>query len=161
MPTAKDGEESSDDGGCGHRDCCGECGEGGEDQEQGRGTALCADIRGALCVETVVYQLGQRGVTHLLVEGGAQVITSFLKENLADEACVYIAPKGLGAQGSKGLGESLGDLTQSLELKQVHIVTLDKDVRLRGLTPRAAQKIGVEVVPTETGDALDARPETP
>ena len=47
-------------------------------------------------------RLSQRGVQRLLVEGGAAVIGSFLKENLADEIIVYIAPKVLGAQRRRG-----------------------------------------------------------
>jgi diaminohydroxyphosphoribosylaminopyrimidine deaminase/5-amino-6-(5-phosphoribosylamino)uracil reductase len=122
---------------------------------------LCVPISEGRCsLETVVYQLGQRGVTHLLVEGGAQVITSFLKEDLADEVCVYIAPKILGARGSTGLSESLSSLAQAVELRQVDVASFNEDVCLRGLTPRAAQDIGVEVMPEETGDAAsDAGPE--
>ncbi len=118
---------------------------------------LCVPTSGGRCaLETVVYQLGQRGVTHLLVEGGAQVITSFLKENLADEVCAYIAPKILGARGSTGLSESLSNLAQSLELKQVDVASFNEDVRLRGLTPRAARDIGVEAMPEEIGDVTGA-----
>ncbi|GAH97326.1 unnamed protein product, partial [marine sediment metagenome] len=43
-------------------------------------------------------ELSKRGIAQLLVEGGPTVISSFLREGLADEICVYIAPKILGRQ---------------------------------------------------------------
>lgn len=49
--------------------------------------------------------LGRKGITSVLVEGGARVITSVLKEQLADRIVVVVAPKILG----KGI-EAVGDL---------------------------------------------------
>ena len=40
--------------------------------------------------------LGRREISSLLVEGGAAVITSFLKEKLADRLIVILAPKIVG-----------------------------------------------------------------
>jgi 3,4-dihydroxy 2-butanone 4-phosphate synthase/GTP cyclohydrolase II len=50
-------------------------------------------------------QLGQLGVNSLMVEGGARLITSFLKEGLADQAAITIAPRWLG--GLRAVEESL------------------------------------------------------
>ncbi|HBG77961.1 MAG TPA: bifunctional diaminohydroxyphosphoribosylaminopyrimidine deaminase/5-amino-6-(5-phosphoribosylamino)uracil reductase RibD [Phycisphaerales bacterium] len=47
----------------------------------------------------VLVKLGKRGVQQLLVEGGEKIITSFLKQKLADEIIVYISNEKLGAKG--------------------------------------------------------------
>jgi 3,4-dihydroxy 2-butanone 4-phosphate synthase/GTP cyclohydrolase II len=40
--------------------------------------------------------LGQQGVNHLMVEGGAQIITSFLASRLVDQMVLTIAPLLVG-----------------------------------------------------------------
>jgi diaminohydroxyphosphoribosylaminopyrimidine deaminase/5-amino-6-(5-phosphoribosylamino)uracil reductase len=46
-------------------------------------------------LEQVLQDLGQRGVTHLLVEGGPEVARSFLEQGLADRAWVFQSPQTL------------------------------------------------------------------
>ncbi len=41
-------------------------------------------------------KLGDRGITSLLVEGGATVITAFMEASIADELVLFIAPRILG-----------------------------------------------------------------
>ena len=50
-------------------------------------------------LKTVLAELGKRGVQQLLVEGGEKIITSFLKQKLADEIIVYISNEKLAASG--------------------------------------------------------------
>lgn len=45
----------------------------------------------------VVKQLGERGVQHLLVEGGPTISAAFLEADLVDELVWFIAPRFLGA----------------------------------------------------------------
>ena len=82
-------------------------------------------------------ELSKRGIAHLLVEGGPRVLTSFLKEELADEVVVYIAPKILGAQGSADITGAMAKLTQAVGLHNVDIKRFGEDVRLSGLTAKA------------------------
>ena len=58
----------------------------------------------------VIDELSRRGVTQLLVEGGPTILTSFLKEGLADEIVVYIAPKMLGSRGGADVPRLVGQL---------------------------------------------------
>lgn len=44
----------------------------------------------------LMKRMGEIGVASLLVEGGAQVFTSFIKENLADRVMIFYAPKLFG-----------------------------------------------------------------
>ena len=82
-------------------------------------------------------ELSKRGIAHLLVEGGPRVLTSFLKEELADEVVVYIAPKILGAQGSADITGAMAKLTQAVGLHNIDIKRFGEDVRLSGLTAKA------------------------
>jgi len=52
----------------------------------------------------VLDALGAKGVLQVLVEGGARVLTSFLKARLADRLIVGIAPTILGA-GTDAVGD--------------------------------------------------------
>jgi len=53
----------------------------------------------------VLAELGERGVRHVLVEGGPTLSTAFLAAGVVDEVHAYLAPVALGA----GLG-AIGDL---------------------------------------------------
>jgi diaminohydroxyphosphoribosylaminopyrimidine deaminase/5-amino-6-(5-phosphoribosylamino)uracil reductase len=85
-------------------------------------------------------ELGQRGVQQVLVEGGPRVLGSFLREGLADEVCVYVAPKILGAGGAAYVGDPLASLPESIELRHVDIKAFGEDVRLRGLPAGAGDR---------------------
>ena len=84
-------------------------------------------------VAFLVDQLGKRGIRQLLVEGGPTVITSFLKQQIADESIIYISPKILAAQGSIDISEPMAELTQAIGLHHVEIKRFGDDVRLAGL----------------------------
>jgi len=89
----------------------------------------------------VIDELSRRGVSHLLVEGGPTILTSLLKEDLADEIIVYIAPKILGSRGRAGIFGPLGELPDQLDLHYVEVVHFGEDARLSGLTNRAIREI--------------------
>jgi diaminohydroxyphosphoribosylaminopyrimidine deaminase/5-amino-6-(5-phosphoribosylamino)uracil reductase len=67
--------------------------------------ALPSDGRGRLDLKQLLVELGKRNVLSVLVEGGAEIITSFLKLRLADSIVAFVAPKLIG----KGT-ETVGDL---------------------------------------------------
>ncbi len=54
------------------------------------------DDRGGLSLKALLQTLAGRGITSLMVEGGARVITSFLLQNLVDQVVLTIAPILLG-----------------------------------------------------------------
>lgn len=53
---------------------------------------LPANLQGEIDLPSLLDALGLRGVTSLMVEGGAQVISSFLREQLVDQFILTIAP---------------------------------------------------------------------
>jgi len=63
------------------------------------------DETGGVDLNGLLKSLGKRGISSILVEGGAGIITSFLRQQLADRVMIFIAPKIMG----KGI-EAVGDL---------------------------------------------------
>jgi riboflavin-specific deaminase-like protein len=63
------------------------------------------DEKGEVNLKDLLRKLGKRGISSLLVEGGARIITSFLHQELVDKVVIAIAPKIMG----KGI-EAVGDL---------------------------------------------------
>jgi len=105
----------------------------------GKGAKLLAypDTHGLSNLHFLLDELSNRGIAQLLVEGGPAVLTSFLRENLADEIVVYIAPKILGAQGGIGITGPMAELSQAVGLHSVDAERFGDDIRLSGLTEKA------------------------
>jgi diaminohydroxyphosphoribosylaminopyrimidine deaminase / 5-amino-6-(5-phosphoribosylamino)uracil reductase len=100
----------------------------------------------------LLEQLGKRGVIQLLVEGGPTVISSFLKENLADEIYVYIAPKILAGQGGAAITAPMSQLSMEVGLNNIEIKMFDTDVRITGLTDKAVSELENTPLQQETID---------
>lgn len=60
--------------------------------------------RGQVNLQGLLRRLAKEGLVHLLVEGGAQVNASFLRERLADELVLFLAPKLIGSDGLSWVG---------------------------------------------------------
>jgi len=109
----------------------------------GKGVELLAypDTQGGSNLHFLLDELSTRGVTQLLVEGGPSILTSFLKEDLADEIIVYVAPKILGSRGSAGITGPMAALSQAVGLQNVDVTNFGDDARLSGLTEKAIREI--------------------
>jgi len=72
--------------------------------------------------------LGERKTSSVLVEGGAGVITSLLRQNLADKIIVAVAPKIMG-KGIEAVGElNIREVSQALKLSFGKIYRLGEDL---------------------------------
>ncbi len=74
------------------------------------------NLKGGVNLRRLLDELGKRSISSVLVEGGSSIITSFLREKLANRMLVVIAPKIIG----KGI-EAVGDL---------RIMKIDKALKL-------------------------------
>jgi riboflavin-specific deaminase-like protein len=54
------------------------------------------DRRGMVDLPNLLHLLGERGIRSIMVEGGSQVITSFLEARLADQMIITITPRLVG-----------------------------------------------------------------
>ena len=43
--------------------------------------------------------MARKGLSRILIEGGSEIYTSFLKANLVDEMMIYRSPKIIGLEG--------------------------------------------------------------
>ncbi|MFT4035607.1 MAG: bifunctional diaminohydroxyphosphoribosylaminopyrimidine deaminase/5-amino-6-(5-phosphoribosylamino)uracil reductase RibD [Patulibacter sp.] len=59
-------------------------------------------------VKSALEQLGQAGVTSLLLEGGPHLAGSFYDAGAVDELRLFIAPKVLGGRAARGIVEGVG-----------------------------------------------------
>jgi diaminohydroxyphosphoribosylaminopyrimidine deaminase / 5-amino-6-(5-phosphoribosylamino)uracil reductase len=76
----------------------------------------------------VLHALSEKGITRLLVEGGARVASSFVAAGLVDEAWLLRAPDPIGADGIAALDAlPLTTITQSPAFKVRASEKLDKD----------------------------------
>jgi 3,4-dihydroxy 2-butanone 4-phosphate synthase/GTP cyclohydrolase II len=94
-------------------------------------TALKSNSEGRVCLERALRLLRTKGIKSLMVEGGAGVITAFLKAQLADAIVVTLVPCLVG--GYKAVSD-LGVRTkyQLPEISPLHSAQLGKDVILWG-----------------------------
>jgi diaminohydroxyphosphoribosylaminopyrimidine deaminase/5-amino-6-(5-phosphoribosylamino)uracil reductase len=108
-----------------------------------KGAELLAypDMQGRSNLHFLLEELSKRRFPQLLIEGGPTVIASFLKERLADELIVYIAPKILGSKASASIAQTLGQVTEALSLSSIDIKRFDDDVRITGISEWALHEI--------------------
>jgi diaminohydroxyphosphoribosylaminopyrimidine deaminase/5-amino-6-(5-phosphoribosylamino)uracil reductase len=83
-------------------------------------------------LNNVLAKLDKKNVQQLLVEGGAKVITSFLKSRLADEIIVYTSKERLGKKGKIKTSQIMKNLYNRLKINHFDKRLFTKDVRLTG-----------------------------
>ncbi len=95
-------------------------------------TLLVAAAPGGINLPELFRKLGQRGITSVLVEGGGAIITSVLRERLADRLAIVVAPKIIG-RGVDAVGElGLTTMDQALQLTAVQWRRLGPDILCTG-----------------------------
>ncbi len=105
------------------------------DAGSGSGTGV-GPSRIRLSLPDVLDRLGRREINELWVEAGARLAGALLREALADELIIYIAPKLLGPQARPLVDMSeLGRLQDAPHFAVVESRQIGEDVRLR-LRPR-------------------------
>ncbi len=102
---------------------------------QGRG--------GRVDLADLLHQLGGRGMLHLLVEGGAQLHAGFLRQGLADELVLFIAPSLIGGDGLSWVG-SLGvrRMKQAIKVRDLAVERVGEDLLVRARVLRSRARSG-------------------
>jgi len=104
---------------------------------------LAFEGSGSIAIGPLLDELGRRGVTNLLVEGGGQTLGAFLDAGAVDEVDVFIAPKLEGGSHpftpARGQGHTL--MSDALQLERHEISMIDRDVRLQGTLPQPWLKV--------------------
>ena len=101
---------------------------------------LRAHPDGRVALEPLLDELGRRGMTNLLVEGGGRILGSFFDAGAVDEVDVFLAPIIEGGSHDltpvRGLG--VGSIADALRLGPLTVERIDDDLRVRARArPRA------------------------
>jgi len=110
---------------------------------KGAEVLACPDTQGRSNLYFVLDELSRRGIAQLLVEGGPAVITSFLKEQLADEIRIYISPGILGSKGGADIAKSMNELARTVDLHGIDTKRFGDDVCMTGLTAKALRELSI------------------
>jgi len=86
------------------------------------------DETGAIDLKGLLKILGNKGISSVLVEGGAGIITSMLHQRLVDKVMIFIAPKimGKGIEAVADLG--ISDVANALKLSFVKTYRRGEDL---------------------------------
>lgn len=96
-------------------------------------TLVVSGLAGRCSLSELLRHLGERHATHLLVEGGQEVLSAFFRERLVDHVMVYLGSKLIGS-GLSPLGDlGLKKMGQALALRNVSIRRIGSDLLVEGL----------------------------
>lgn len=90
------------------------------------------DGEGRVALKAVFDELGELGVSSVMVEGGSSLITSLLRERLVDGLAVCVAPKILG-KGVEAIGElGIRNLDDAVSIVNVTLQQYGPDMVISG-----------------------------
>jgi diaminohydroxyphosphoribosylaminopyrimidine deaminase/5-amino-6-(5-phosphoribosylamino)uracil reductase len=87
-----------------------------------------------LSLRAVLENLGRRGMSRVLVEGGARIFRSLFAEGLADRVMVFVSPKILGSADALGPVSGLDgrSLMQALQIHDMTAEPVGPDILIQG-----------------------------
>lgn len=101
-------------------------------ERMGAGVRVAARCGDGVEIRAALRILSEMGVRSVMVEGGAKVITSFLKQGLVDRLIVSVAPKLLG-RGTEGIGDlGIRSVTEGLALANHSVHVAGSDILVAG-----------------------------
>lgn len=99
-------------------------------------TAAGADVErvaageGGIDPRSALTVLGDRGICHVLVEGGPTIASSFVEHDLVDRFVLYFAPKLIGGEAPGVLNDGVKTLSDAWELDIDAVTRVGMDVRI-------------------------------
>ncbi len=103
---------------------------------------LPAGEDGRVDLPALLDALGQRGITSLLVEGGAAVLSAFWDQGLVHKMHVLVAPAVFGDGRAALHARGVARADQAPRLERVHITPLGHDVLITGYVPQGSSRSG-------------------
>jgi diaminohydroxyphosphoribosylaminopyrimidine deaminase / 5-amino-6-(5-phosphoribosylamino)uracil reductase len=109
--------------------------------KSGGGAGRVAASGGRVPLDVLGKRLADEGITSVVVEGGGEVHAAFLAADLADELCVYVAPKIVGGPAPSWVGGAgVGDIELAHQFSFVDAVAIDGDLRIRAVRRRPPER---------------------
>ncbi len=83
-------------------------------------------------VDRALEELGRRGMTNVMVEGGGELLASFFAADQIDQCHVFIGPQVFGGRNAPApvAGDGITRITDAWRLKPVSVDRFDDDVRI-------------------------------
>ena len=103
-------------------------------EKKGAHVVVLPARHGRISWRGLLKELGRRGIASLLIEGGAEVSASALREGVVDRVLFFLAPKilgGLDAISAVG-GESPAHLRDAVNLKTMTVTRVGPDILVEG-----------------------------
>jgi len=99
---------------------------------------MVREVGDRLDLSEILYNLGQRCLTHVMVEAGGTLNSSFLFGNYVDRVVMFIAPRIIGGNGAPGAYGGAGSdlLTDAVELEDLTVSQLGPDLMIEGFVKR-------------------------
>jgi len=90
-------------------------------------------------LDRLTEALGKRGILSVMIEGGAEINASALREGVVDKVLVFLAPILIGGKSTPTAvgGEGIETLSQALHLRDVRIERFDGDILVEGYIRKA------------------------
>jgi diaminohydroxyphosphoribosylaminopyrimidine deaminase/5-amino-6-(5-phosphoribosylamino)uracil reductase len=85
-------------------------------------------------VAAVLAQLGKRGITSLLVEGGSRLLTTLIEGRLADKVFLTLSPRLIGGAAAPSLleGDGVRRVQDAWAIRRVSSFTIGDDIVIQG-----------------------------
>jgi diaminohydroxyphosphoribosylaminopyrimidine deaminase/5-amino-6-(5-phosphoribosylamino)uracil reductase len=101
-------------------------------KKKGAEIITVSPANGKCNIKNVIDELAQKNIQQVLVEGGKEVITSFLKQKLADQIIIYTSNEKLAEKGKVKTSQQMKKLYNWLKKNYKEKKRFDKDIRLTG-----------------------------
>ena len=103
-------------------------------KDKGVDVIISMDSAGFVDLRALMQSLAARGIMHILVEGGGQVVSGFLKKSLVDEMLVFISPKVIGGRDAitSVEGEGVKLVKHATRLNNIKVKLFKSDILIQG-----------------------------
>ncbi len=103
-------------------------------QRKGVSVIICPLKDGRVDLAAVMDMLGKKSVMTLLVEGGASIIGTMIRERLVDKFFIFTAPKLLGGDDGVSMASGAGAerMNDCLRLKDLQVKRFGEDILTTG-----------------------------
>jgi len=89
-------------------------------------------------LERLLEALGKRGMLSVMIEGGAEINASALREGVVDKVCIFLAPMLIGGKTAPTAvgGEGIEEIGQALRLRDARVERFGDDILVEGYIAR-------------------------
>jgi len=103
-------------------------------RKKGVDVIICPSKNKQISLKWLLRKLASKGIANLLIEGGAKVIGSALKEKCVDKMRIFIAPKIMGDQAAMSSiqGIRVSHVSKAIRLKDIYCKKIGQDLFLEG-----------------------------